>query len=583
MTQQNESSFSSWGLWDEVTLVEKATGLSRDKVKDFATYARERKLSFLDVVLERSGVSEADLLRGLARELHLEYFSDDTLKVGYETLSVIPASQAIAHDIFPLAVEPGPSGRVKVLLADPVDLRHWDEIVSIVRRPLTKVLCARVIIQKLIRSHYGVGADTVAHLTGQNGAPQIEVIGVQASGISGEQDAANEPTVVGLVNQIICDAIAAGATDIHFEAYETKYRIRYRIDGLLEDASIPASVKMLQAAMVSRIKIMSNLDITEKRLPQDGRCQVKWSGQEYDLRVSILPGIHAEAVNMRIQSRQAVKMDLLSLGFEPREQIKVEALIDKPHGLFLVTGPTGSGKTTTLYTCLTKINKTDTKIITVEDPVEYWMDNILQMQVHDEIGFTFGRALRSMLRHDPDVMLVGEVRDRETADIAIRSALTGHLVFATLHTNDAPGAFARLTDIGIEPFLVASSVHGVLAQRLVRKICSHCKQKAKVASSFEEWGARSVELTPELLNCAMEGAGCDKCRFTGHKGRMVVTEVLVVSPAIRRLIQERASADQIKETAIKEGMTTLRHSAKKAVEAGQTTVAEMFIATQEDI
>ncbi|MGE5608221.1 MAG: GspE/PulE family protein, partial [Bacillota bacterium] len=449
-------------------------------------------------------------------------------------------------------------------------------------RELEKVICPRSVITRMLKASYGIGADTVQRMLAERSAGDLQVVGGQTTDLSSEEQAANEPTVVNLVNQILAEAIRANATDIHFEAYEEKYRVRYRIDGMLEDVSMPVSVKQLRLALVSRIKIMSNLDITEKRLPQDGRCQVSLGGQEYDLRVSILPGMHGEAVVIRLQSRQMVKLDLEMLGFDAEEQQKVNQLISRPHGLILVTGPTGSGKTTTLYTCLSRINTPLVKIVTIEDPVEYWMENILQMQVHEEIGFTFARALRSMLRHDPDVMLVGEIRDRETADIAIRSSLTGHLVFATLHTNNAASAFARLIDVGVEPFLVASSVIGVVAQRLVRKVCPQCRRKVVVEqlSEYERQMMREAGCGGELE--LWEGQRCEACRFTGYRGRTAVAETLLVTSGIRRLVQQREPAERIKELACREGMKTLRESALAAVGEGKTTMAEMMRVTQED-
>jgi type II secretory ATPase GspE/PulE/Tfp pilus assembly ATPase PilB-like protein len=444
----------------------------------------------------------------------------------------------------------------------------------------------------MLRASYGIGADTVQRLLagrdGKDGHPAAGAGNGAATAtatttdLSNEEQAANEPTVVNLVNQVLTEAIRAGATDIHFEPFDGRYRVRYRVDGMLEDVSMPVSVNVLRLALVSRVKIMCNLDITEKRLPQDGRCQVALGGRDYDLRVSILPGVCGEGVNIRLQSRQMVRLDLEALGFEPDEQGKIARLVSRPHGLVLVTGPTGSGKTTTLYTCLGRINTPAVKIITIEDPVEYRTENILQMQVHEEIGFSFGRALRSMLRHDPDVMLVGEIRDRDTADIAIRSSLTGHLVFATLHTNDAASAFTRLIDIGVEPFLVASSAIGVIAQRLMRKVCDRCAQPVPA----ESLGGLERDLLrgdqPLAGNTIREGRRCEHCRFTGYRGRTVISEVLPVTPEVRRLVQERQPSEQIREQARREGMRTLRQSALEAVRSGRTTAAEAIRVTQED-
>ncbi|MCY2927553.1 MAG: GspE/PulE family protein [Planctomycetota bacterium] len=397
------------------------------------------------------------------------------------------------------------------------------------------------------------------------------------------EEAANEPTVVNFVNQVLAEAIRLNATDIHFEPYEEKYRIRYRIDGMLEDVPVPASLYAFKLAVVSRIKIMACLDITEKRLPQDGRAQVSMGNQKCDLRISILPGIHGEAIVIRIQNRQIVRLDLEALGFGEAERGKIDQLASCPYGLILVTGPTGSGKTTTLYTCLLKIRAPQIKIITIEDPVEYWMDGMLQMQMNQEVGFTFARALRSMLRHDPDVMLVGEVRDGETAEIAIRSALTGHLVLSTLHTNDAASAVTRLCDIGIEPFLLASCLRGIVAQRLVRRVCPECRIQID-PGTMDDFEIAALEAAgcgsgPTLW----EARGCQACRFTGYQGRMVVAEIIGVTPSIRALIQAKAPAEQIKEQAIKDGMRTLRESALQAALSGRTTLREVLRVTQEDL
>jgi general secretion pathway protein E/type IV pilus assembly protein PilB len=470
-------------------------------------------------------------------------------------------------------------GRLQIACADPFDWQSWDNFCHMIRLPMGRVLCPPKIIERMIKANYGIGADTVDRLmTGRSQEQGDPSANVDLS----EAKAANEPSVVNLVNQILLEAIRANATDIHFEPYDTKYRIRYRIDGMLEDVPIPASVNVLKLAVVSRIKIMAGLDITEKRLPQDGRALVAMGEQKSDLRISILPGIHGEAVVIRIQNRQSVKLDLQSLGFELQERQAIGQLVTKPYGMFLVTGPTGSGKTTTLYTCLKGICSSWNKIITIEDPVEYWMDNMLQMQVKEKIGFTFARALRSVLRHDPDVVLVGEIRDRETAEIAVRSALTGHLVFATLHTNDAAGAATRLCDIGIEPFLVASSVYGILAQRLVRKICTDCKMPLP-AESLDELGQRLLQDSGCWGTVQLwKGKGCEKCRFTGYRGRMAVGELLKVSPAIRRLIQNQEPSDRIKQLACQEGMRTLRDAAIVALKAGKTTVAEILRVSQEE-
>jgi type II secretory ATPase GspE/PulE/Tfp pilus assembly ATPase PilB-like protein len=565
-------------ILDECTLCARASGLGVDRVRELATFARDRGQRLAEVLVDRAGVDEGSLLRGLANALCLPFLAEEADAIPEQVLSRVPPGIAVRYRVVPLADS---DGRLRLASSRPFDWQTWDDLAQILRSPLEKVLCPGPVIDRMLRACYGLGAETVERLVAGRSEESVQVVTPLAADLS-EEEVANEPTVVNLVNQILTEAIRAGATDVHFEPYETKYRVRYRVDGMLEDVAIPVGVRLLKLALVSRLKIMSGLDITEKRLPQDGRCQVSLAGQDYDLRISILPGVHGEGVVVRLQRRQMVELDLDQLGFLDEERERIRRLIGRPHGLMLVTGPTGSGKTTTLYACLNKIIAPEVKIITVEDPVEYWTQDILQMQVDDGIGFSFARALRHMLRHDPDIMLVGEIRDRETADIAVRSSLTGHLVFATLHTNDAASAIPRLVDIGIEPFLVASSVHGILAQRLVRKICRHCKCRVDPndLSDWEQQLVASAGWTQETP--LWRGAGCEKCRFTGYLGRTAVGEVAMVSPTIRRLVQESAPTEQIRKVARQEGTRTLQETALIAVRNGTTSVAEVLRVTQDD-
>jgi len=492
---------------DEITLFSRASDLDIERIREFARYAGEHERPLMEILIERAGVREEDLILNLSKSLRLPCQIVEDQNIPNEILESISPGLAINHHVIPLCEK---DGILHVACWNPFDWQKWDELIHMLGRPLQKVLCPRPIIERMLNKYYGIGADTVERLiAGRDDGKDIQVVGDDTTNLS-EEEAANEPTVVNLVNKILAEAIRVNATDIHFEPYESKYRVRYRIDGMLEDVSIPVSVKLLKLALVSRIKIMSNLDITEKRLPQDGRCQVSLVGQEYDLRISILPRSHGESVVIRLQSRQMVKLDLNTLGFEVEESKKISEFIESPYGLVLITGPTGSGKTTTLYACLNQIFSPTTKIITVEDPVEYWMDDVVQLQVHDKIGFDFARALRGILRHDPDIILIGEIRDRETADIAIRASLTGHLVLASLHTNDAPSGVTRLIDIGIEPFLVASSVQGIIAQRLVRKVCPHCriKRDSKTMNDIERRLLENVEALEDIE--LWDGQGCEK-------------------------------------------------------------------------
>ena len=442
----------------------------------------------------------------------------------------------------------------------------------LLNRRVKLALATSEAISRAIRRCYGVGADTVEQLSGRSGQPVVEEA-VESD--LADESAARDASVIKLLNQILMDAIQQRATDIHFEPYENELRVRYRIDGVLRDAGVPGAARHYRYALVSRAKIMGNLDIAERRLPQDGRAQVNLGGQAYDLRISILPTPHGEALNVRILSRNTTIGDLGSLGFQGRDLEKLLELIRKPHGIILVTGPTGSGKTTTLYTVLRLLNKPETKILTVEDPVEYRMRGITQMQVNPEIGFTFARALRSMLRHDPDVMLIGEIRDFETAEITIRTALTGHLVFSTLHTNDAPTAMSRLIDMGVEPFLIASSVEGVLAQRLIRLVCPHCLEWQEP----DELILRQLGPEAHGLTRLARGRGCGECRFTGLWGRTCITELMVTDGVIREMVTSKRHADDLRREAVRRGMQLLRTSGIRKIEQGLTTVDEVLRVT----
>ena len=565
-------------LLSQTQLCATAAQMDTDRASELASFAQERGLSLVHVMADRGGVSEETLIGNLARLLELPCIIEPATALPAEVVNAVSASLAINYQVMPLALE---QDQLKLAASDPFDWQRWDELEQLLDRPIHRVLAPRRVIDRMLKTHYGLGAETVDRLLAGRKGDEGPSLTINKTDLS-EAEAANEPTVVNLVNKILTEAIRAGATDVHFEPAERSYRVRYRIDGMLEDVSIPVSVHLLRLALVSRIKIMSDLDITEKRLPQDGRCTVLLGGTEYDLRVSILPGVFGEGVVIRLQSRQMVKLDLETLGFGHDEMTRVMHLIERPHGLFLVTGPTGSGKTTTLYACLHRIIRPEVKIVTVEDPVEYWTESIFQMQIHEEIGFTFARALRSMLRHDPDVMLVGEIRDRETADMAIRASLTGHLVFATLHTNDAASAVTRLMDLGIEPYLIASSVHGVLAQRLVRLACPHCRKPVEVSELGELERRLIADTTLASPGVWVKSAGCERCRFSGYSGRSAVGEAMAVSPAIRDLTQQRAAAEVIKRQAISDGMRTLREAAMAVAGAGKTTVGEVLRVTQED-
>jgi general secretion pathway protein E/type IV pilus assembly protein PilB len=376
----------------------------------------------------------------------------------------------------------------------------------------------------------------------------------------------------------LTEAIEMRATDVHIEPFENQLRLRNRIDGVLQETNVPGSIRRFHAAIVSRLKILSHLDIAEKRLPQDGRIKLKIAGREIDVRVSIIPMIHGEAVVLRILDRGDAVLGTEHVGMSAHDRAHFDKILDMPHGIVLVTGPTGSGKTTTLYAALSKINDTERKIITVEDPVEYQLRGVNQIQVNHKSGLTFAAGLRAILRHDPDVVLVGEIRDKETAEIAVQASLTGHLVFSTLHTNDAPGAATRLIDMGIEPYLVASSLEVVVAQRLVRVICKQCKQEVPDSETKiirEEFG----DLVPPVL---YRGAGCRNCQGTGYRGRQGIFEMMAISNEIRSMILERVPSHHLRQVAVKEGMTSLRTDGWRIIRDGRTTVDEVMRNTKDE-
>jgi len=439
------------------------------------------------------------------------------------------------------------------------------------------VLAPRREIDKLIKTHLGVGSETVEGLLAQT-ADEIELTEEIETDGSELSEMAQEPSVVRLVNEILLEAIELQASDVHIESQQSGLRIRYRLDGVLQQQPVPPEINRFQAAIISRLKIMSRLNIAERRLPQDGRIQLRVAGREVDVRVSVIPMIHGEGIVLRLLDKGAMDFSLSHLGMEDDLYQTFRELIQLPHGIILVTGPTGSGKSTTLYSALLEIRSNETKIITTEDPVEYQLEGINQIQVHPKIGLTFAHSLRSILRHDPDIILVGEIRDLETAENAIQASLTGHLVFSTLHTNDAAGAYTRLSDMGVEPFLVSSTVEAVMAQRLVRTLCPACK---------EPYEPKPDQLPPdfpldEWRNGATlyRAAGCRACRHIGYRGRVGLFELMVTTDRIRQITHERESAWAVKKAAIEEGMRTLRQDGWRKVLAGRTTVDEVVRVTK---
>lgn len=467
------------------------------------------------------------------------------------------------------------NGRVWLAMADPGDQETRTALEVALGTPVIPVAAAEEEILTAIQAVYQPGS-ALARLVGDLEPEEGEPMAEEAAEIGHLRDQAREAPIIQLVNLLLLRAIDMGASDIHLEPFEKDFRVRYRRDGLLYEAESPP--KGLQAATLSRLKIMARLDIAERRLPQDGRFRLKVKGRDIDFRVSTLPTLLGESMVLRILDRQQVVLDLDRLGFPGRELKQFDALIRKPYGMILVTGPTGSGKTTTLYAALERINAPEKKIITIEDPVEYRLAGVTQMQVKPGIGLTFARGLRHIVRQDPDVVLVGEIRDRETAEIAVHAALTGHLVFSTLHTNDAPGAITRLLEMGIEDYLLASAVMAVLAQRLVRLICPRCRPRGPSAAGAGERPGGLTGPTPEDVAV---GRGCEACAHTGYQGRTGIYELLRVDEVIRGLILQRADAATLRRAAQQQGMRTLAEDGWDKAAAGLTTRGEVLRVTQE--
>jgi type II secretion system protein E len=516
-----------------------------------------------------AGISEEVFLQRLAEALCWPYLDLARMGITQETQSKISTKVAFQHTVLPVKIE---NGTLLVAVSNPFDTALLQAVEFDARCPIQFGLAPRIEIEKALKKYYGVGAETLDEIAKDEAIELI--VGEDKEITEGDQEA----SVIKFVNQIIWEAFKDRSTDIHFEPAEDELRIRYRIDGILHQTPMPPQLKRYQAALISRIKVMSGMNIAEKRLPQDGRINVRIKGEELDIRVSTVPTVYGESVSLRLLTRGKIFLSLDKLGYHPKDESAIRELIIKPHGIFLVTGPTGSGKSTSLYAFLSTINSVHKRIITIEEPVEYELKGINQIAVRPEIGLTFAMGLRHILRQDPNVIMVGEIRDLETAEIAIRAALTGHLVFSTLHTNDAPSAFTRLIDMGIEPFLVASSVEAVLAQRLVRTICPHCKVNQTVEPNY----LRKIGYPEEEIETALfwRGQGCEECRELGYQGRMGIYELLLLNETVRPLILNRAPSSTIAQKAIECGMRTLRIDGWNKVREAKTTIEEVLRVTQ---
>jgi type II secretion system protein E len=528
--------------------------------------SQDTLLSFFS---REAGISEELFLQRLATALNWPYLDLARAGISQESQKRISTKVAFQYSILPVKFE---KGTLLVALSNPFDTGLLQAVEFDAQCPVQFGLAPKAEIEKALKKYYGVGAETLDEIAKDE--PLELLVGEDKEITEGDQEA----SVIKFVNQIIWEAFKDRATDIHFEPAEDELRIRYRIDGILHQTPMPPQLKRYQAALISRIKVMSGMNIAEKRLPQDGRINVRIKGEEIDIRVSTVPTVYGESVSLRLLTRGKIFLSLEKLGFAPVEEQAIREIIIKPHGIFLVTGPTGSGKSTSLYAFLSTINSVHKRIITIEEPVEYELKGINQIAVRADIGLTFAMGLRHILRQDPNVIMVGEIRDLETAEIAIRAALTGHLVFSTLHTNDAPSAFTRLIDMGIEPFLVASSVEAVMAQRLVRTICPHCKVEQKVEPDY----LRRIGFPEDEIATAKfwRGAGCEECRELGYQGRMGIYELLILNEAVRPLILNRAPSSTIAQRAMENGMRTLRTDGWNKVKAAQTTIEEVLRVTQ---
>ncbi len=556
-----------------------AEGLISDDQLKQALAEQKGKTEKLGSILARLGfITEEQLIGFLSRQYGIPSITLSNIEVDAETLRLVPAQIARKYEVLPVKRI---GGTLTLAMADPTNVFALDDVAFMTNLQILPVVAPQAAIRKAIDRSYEAGqasmSEMLTEITGD--AANVEVVEgedeTQVANVFELKESADEAPVVKLVNMVLVDAIRKGASDLHWEPYEKHFRIRFRVDGVLHEMLSPP--KRLEPAIISRLKIMSNLDISERRVPQDGRIKLKFGHREIDFRVSILPTIFGEKAVLRILDKEALQLDLTKLGFDPWSYEKFNHAIHQPYGMVLITGPTGSGKTTTLYSAIATINSPEHNIMTAEDPVEYNLKGVNQVQVNEGVGRTFAAVLRSFLRQDPDVILVGETRDLETAQISIRAALTGHLVFTTLHTNDCPSTIARLFDMGIQPFLLSSALLLILAQRLGRRICKDCKQPVE----GKEEDLVPYGHTPQGLDNVQfyRGKGCPTCNFTGMKGRVAIYEVMPIGETLRDMILKNAATAELREQAQRDGMKTLRQSGLTKVLEGTTTVEEVLRVT----
>jgi general secretion pathway protein E/type IV pilus assembly protein PilB len=541
--------------------------------------AKAEQIGLVDALVLMGRLSHMDVSKALASQFGMDTINLAEYRVPDEVLALVPKHIARRYKIVPVYKH---DNTLTVAIFDPMDVDTVDSLRYILKMNVEPVVAAKTDIENSITRYYGSADDTVENMLQEItegevdlGLPENKATQIKIEELS---ETETDAPIIKLVGLIIMEAYRNRASDIHIEPLEKRLRVRYRIDGVLHEVDNPP--KRLQAAIISRLKIMSNMSIAEKRVPQDGRIQIPIMGKSLDLRVSALPTNHGESIVMRILDKTSLLLGLGDLGFFSDDQATMEKIISLPDGVFLVTGPTGSGKTTTLYSCLNTINKPDRKIITVEDPVEYQLGGINQVQVNADINLTFSAALRSILRQAPNIIMIGEIRDLETANIAVQASLTGHLVFSTLHTNDAPSAVTRMVDMGVKPFLVASAVRAIMAQRLIRKVCAKCKAPYKP----NDYEMQMLKLNPDEVKNAtiFRGAGCNECAKTGYRGRMGIYEIFQIDDEVRRLIYEKVPSNVIRARARELGMRTLREDGVRKIMAGITTPEEVISITQGD-
>lgn len=525
-------------------------------------------------IAEKNNLSEEDLLNDISLIMNLPFQRLKGIDIDKEVLECIPTKAVFQYNVIPLEIQ---NKVLFVACADPFTNGLLDSLQLAYNGRVRFKLSTLEDISESAKKFYGVGAETLDEMIDSNNIELDENNDLTKQDLS-ELD--QEASVVKFVNQIIWEAYKDRSTDIHIEPMENDLRIRYRVDGVLRETPMPPQLKRFQSSIISRIKVMANMDIAEKRLPQDGRISVRIKGEEIDVRVSTMPTVYGESVSLRLLLKGEGLISMSSLGLNNYDNIQLTKMINRPHGILLVTGPTGSGKSTSLYAWLHSINSTDKRIMSAEDPIEYEMKGVNQVQMKPEIGLDFSSTLRTFLRQDPDVIMVGEIRDKETAEIAIRAALTGHLVFSTIHTNDSASTITRLLDMDIEPFLVSSSVEGIVAQRLIRKLCIHCKRPKSYQYEFlKQHGFPTEKLNKDIV--LYEAVGCDECRGTGYSGRSGIFEILPITDEIRPLIVSNASSSSIKNAALQQGMKTLREDGWDKVIEGITSIDEILRVTED--